>query len=60
MNINKIEEFEDKTGLTYDPEGPDIDECEYCGEPIQYITDHDCPGMRQASAEDIHNEQCYR
>lgn len=36
-----IERFEDETGLNFDPNGPELKECE-CGKLIQFIIDHDC------------------
>ena len=41
-----VARFEEETGLEYDPEGPDPEECEYCGGLIQYMGGHDCIGTR--------------
>lgn len=51
MANDLIERFEAATGLTFDPNGPDPIDCEYCGKLLQYIPDHDCHGLRCASAE---------
>ena len=47
MNTQEeVEEFEEMTGLTFDNNGPELLECEYCSKSIQYVPDHDCWGMR--------------
>jgi len=46
-----IERFEDETGLSWDPNGPLPDECEYCGKLVQYFPDHHCIGIQSASRE---------
>ena len=48
-----VEKFEEETGFDWDPEGPLPSYCEYCGEILQYIPDHDCYGLRCASQESL-------
>lgn len=43
--------FERETGHAFDPEGPPVIECGFCGGLLQFVTDHDCYGTRAASAE---------
>ena len=47
----RIEEFEERTGLTFDPEGPDLDECEGCQEDMQFVPDHECGYTRSLNGE---------
>jgi hypothetical protein len=53
----EIAAYETRTGNTFDPDGPALDECEDCGEAFQYMVDtefgkgHSCHGTRCASAE---------
>jgi hypothetical protein len=50
-----IERFEEQTGNTYDPDGPEPEECEDCGNLFQYVVDsehgpgHSCHATRCAS-----------
>lgn len=53
-NLSKeelIERFEETTGLSFDHDGPLPIQCEYCDKLYQFIPDHECHGIRQASRE---------
>lgn len=58
-NTEKIERFEEETGLDYDTEGPVVFECEHCGCLVQYITDHDCYGTKSECGQACFNEPFY-
>lgn len=51
------EQFEEKTGLKFDYNGPDVCICEYCNEAFQFIPDHECWGIDAESADAKHYEE---
>ena len=53
----RIKEFEEATGLEFDPEGPDLSGCEGCLEDVQFISDHECGYTRSLNAEARHYEE---
>jgi hypothetical protein len=51
MTEHNIEDWEENTGETFDPEGPPLSDCEHCGELSQYSDQHDCAGLRAENAD---------
>ncbi len=49
MCMQLIQQFEDTTGTAFDFNGPQLQQCEFCGELMQYKKNHSCFGIEVES-----------